>query len=236
MTDDTSTTMLALIGNLTDDPELQTSNAGNPWLRCPGLATRRDNKMTIGTSTRLSSDEEDEQLLTQLRSEMLKSGRNQAPWWLWGYWKGGEMWKGYEVPLDILRQLLPDAWSASEWPGRTLKMWVWLAMFKEAGFVSDCGSPAPVAPLVLYRGATPSCVRGFSWTKDIDVALRFARRNELFGFDEAAVYEVTVPPHAVLAHIMDRSEDEVVLNPHCLRGRAAPKLLSGGTTASRIAP
>lgn len=63
----------------------------------------------------------------------------------------------------------------------------------------------------------------FSWSPDEEVARWFANRLASYLFVEAAVYEVSVRPVAVLAlidHIrtVGGQEREVVVNPNRLRG------------------
>jgi hypothetical protein len=42
------------------------------------------------------------------------------------------------------------------------------------------------------------------------------------------VFEATIPPDAVLAMIVeDAGEDEVIVNPHRLRGSSTPRLVDG---------
>ena len=174
------------------------------------------------TSTPAVETEADPQL-SCFWSEVAREGRNAAPELLWTRWCSGEM------PRETFKGLVPLVWSVAEWPARSLGKRAWLAMFKDAGFVSDCGSPPPEEPVVVYRGAVRSNMRGFSWTTDFERAARFAGREELMGIGDGAVFEVSAPPHVVLAHIVGRSEAEMVLNPSCLRGRATPRAVARET-------
>ena len=132
-----------------------------------------------------------------------------------------------------LRWLILEAWSAAEWPVGSVGVNAWLLMFKAAGFVSDVDPSPPTAPLTVYRGAWSLGGRGMSWTRSLEKARWFANREALFtkvrmGVSCAGVWVATVPEHAVLATINSegsRREDEVIVNPNCLRGRATPQLL-----------
>jgi hypothetical protein len=178
----------------------------------------KGNIMNETTSTTTLTELTDaDPILDHFVTELMWAGRNDGPQLLWSWWQSGEM------PSHVFKTLVPHVWSLAEWPSRALLARDWLGMFKDAGFVSDCGSSAPTEPVVVYRGAVQSNIRGFSWTMDLERATWFARREELFGFGEGKVFRVTAPPHAVLGHFLDRCEDEIVLNPLCLKGGATPQ-------------
>jgi len=91
------------------------------------------------------------------------------------------------------------------------------------------GQPLPHdGPFTLYRGAAgrgeQRCVRGISWTGDLERAKWFASRWE--DLHDPAVYTVTLPKSTVLAYVDERKEDEYLLWPYGLprprrvRGRA----------------
>ncbi len=98
-------------------------------------------------------------------------------------------------------------------------------MFKIAGFVTDvCWTEAPTTSWRLYRGHDVGHMRGMAWTTSRAKARWFADR--FYEVRPATfVFEATIPPHAVLATIAGRNENEVVVNPYCLRGRATPAII-----------
>lgn len=161
-------------------------------------------------------------MATDWHTRMLSAGRSEAPGVLYEAWASG-------VSIDELRDLVVEAWVTPESPVRVLGERTWLGLFREVGYVwrsySDAPFPVdvsvpPAAPVVVWRGATvASKGRGMSWTLDQPRARWFAERLALYGFDDAAVYEATLPPRAVLAMFNDRAEQEVVVNPNMLRGR-----------------
>jgi hypothetical protein len=75
----------------------------------------------------------------------------------------------------------------------------------------------PAGLLTVWRGAPVSTGgRGMSWTLHRECAADFAR---VVLHVEPAVYRAVVPSRAVLAVFGDTREQEVVMNPHMLRGR-----------------
>jgi hypothetical protein len=75
-------------------------------------------------------------------------------------------------------------------------------------------------------------MRGMSWTTNLTKARWFADRLAILK-TPTFVFEVTVPSPAVLATIAGRQENEVVVNPFYLRGRATPRVLGQRPPASR---
>jgi len=149
-------------------------------------------------------------------------GRNEQPKRLYQAWRRGE------IDGVGLRVLILDVWSGAEWPAQ-LGHRAWIEMFTAAGLVTD-GCDAPKSPLTVYRGATLSRMRGFSWTLDFDRAQWFAARTRLFGMP-AAVYRLACPPTLVLGVIFGepsgRGEREIIVNPRRLRGRWTPHEVPG---------
>lgn len=159
--------------------------------------------------------------LSRFEADLLWVDRNFGPRKLWYWWYCGL------IPDDEFQRLLPHVWTCAEFPVASLGSRAWLEMFKDAGFVTDCGASRPGGLMTVYRGHDLAHVRGFSWTTDPQRARWFAdrfrdRRPPTF------VFESTIPPHAVLAIIDGRNESEVVLNPNCLRGSASPHVFLGG--------
>lgn len=155
-------------------------------------------------------------------SAFTDAGRNSNPDQLSGWWRAGEL------TVPVLRALIIEAWQLPEFPQLALGERRWLEMFRASGFVSDTGRDPPDAPMTLYRGAPlHTRGRGMSWTPDAEKARWFAARRPYFTARlPAGLFRATVPPHAVLALIEEgRGENEAVLNPRCLRGRATPELV-----------
>jgi hypothetical protein len=93
---------------------------------------------------------------------------------------------------------------------------LWLEVFERAGYVSDTGEKLE-GVLSAYRGvAGKRHRRGLSWTLSIDRARWFARRYGHW-FGNPLVYEATVDASDVLAYIVDRNEQQMVVNPDKLR-------------------
>ncbi len=76
------------------------------------------------------------------------------------------------------------------------------------------------------REAKRNSWRGLSRTDDPRQAAWFADRFRNCR-PATFVFKVTVDPHRVLAIIGGRNENEVVLNPYCLRGKATPSVVDG---------
>jgi uncharacterized protein len=94
---------------------------------------------------------------------------------------------------------------------------LWLELFERAGYVSDTDEKLE-GVLSVYRGvAGKRHRRGLSWTLSLDRARWFARRYGHW-FGNPLVYEATVDARDVLAFIVDRNEQQVVVHPDKLRG------------------
>ena len=122
-----------------------------------------------------------------------------------------------ELTTDELRIVLPHVWQAAEFPvgDDDYDEDYWIGLWREAGFVSTGGNAAPTASITVYRGASAEGVGyGLSWTRDSETARWFARRWTLTG-TAGGLFELQVPPIAVLALIDsddDRREHEVVVD------------------------
>ena len=73
----------------------------------------------------------------------------------------------------------------------------------------------------VQAGAVESRRRGMSWTTDPIVAEKFAERRPILVrgrivYRQRQLWQVTVPPKAVLARIDGRRESEVIVNPRML--------------------
>jgi len=135
-------------------------------------------------------------------------------------------WRLGFVTDEALRDVILETWKSS-WPMFALRQRDWLAMFSATGFVS-AATPQPTEPLTIYRGAELSTRgHGMSWSLLRGIAEQHAEMQmmSLSGF-VAGVFETTVAPSAVLAMIVeDAGEDEVIVNPHRLRGSSTPRLI-----------
>ena len=88
-----------------------------------------------------------------------------------------------------------------------------VALFQQAGYVSD-GIPQPNADLTVYRGELVSAHEsGISWTADLQAAKRYAQGYATVG--DTRVVQATAPPVTVLARFTQ--EAEVVIAPHVLK-------------------
>src|SRR4051794_15320862 len=87
-------------------------------------------------------------------------GRNNAPWIVY------HVATLSRVPLrrEVAAWVVPDAWSAAEFPQRRLSQANWREIFLISGYSND-GVPAerPAEPLVLYRGSAKAHRRRWSW-------------------------------------------------------------------------
>jgi uncharacterized protein len=155
--------------------------------------------------------------------------RNEAPKILYSSWRQGL------ITNEILRDVIRGVWTSSEFPLYYLDDRDWVAMFQATGFVSG-GTRQPTEPLTAYRGAILSTNGlGMAWTLALEVARQYAENLGLSGF-AAGVFEATVPPDAVLAivgemgrvdGIGEGGEAEIIVNPDCLCGESAPRLVDG---------
>jgi hypothetical protein len=137
------------------------------------------------------------------------------------------------VGPEELGVLIPEVWTGTDHPVGDVGQDEWVAMFREAGFLSvayHSGGAAsqPTGPTTIYRGATiRSGGLGMSWTRNRGSAGEFARRWGQF-HGPSVVYQATVPPDAILALFEMRAfESEVVVDPAILRGRVSVAVPAG---------
>lgn len=156
------------------------------------------------------------------------------------------LWRAGEITGDHLLETVADVWIHNQSPVSGLSMRRWVEMYRASGFVTRCvegvrvgDEPVaaayehvhfekqPTEPLSVYRGVGKrSHARGLSWTLHQECAEDFAARHLLPGDYEPTVFQATVPGRAVLAVFCDEREQEVVVNPNVLAGRASPLALS----------
>jgi hypothetical protein len=147
----------------------------------------------------------------------------------YGRWPGSHDWPAelfdlvYEGKLDNpadLAECVADAWSGAKIPFRALGYDTWIEFFRRAGYSDDGKLAAPLAePITVYRAAEPQFVHRLAWTGTLDVAKRFTEINTRYGKRPRHIYELTVTPDRVLAHITDRQEDEFIVDSRGLRAK-----------------
>ncbi|NNC10681.1 hypothetical protein HII28_02110 [Planctomonas sp. JC2975] len=119
------------------------------------------------------------------------------------------------MDLDELAKAVVDAWTMPDSPQTQLSHRDWLGYFNEVGYLDNATRrPFPTESITVWRGATPSRRRRWSWTTDRERAAWFANRLTYAGLD-ARVWTLTAPPSARLAHFHggdSRDEDEHVIN------------------------
>jgi hypothetical protein len=124
----------------------------------------------------------------------------------------------YGIPDDKLRDILREHWTRCDAPGDTTEYL--LALFQRAGYVSDTDDRL-TGELTIYRGTfgdDPS--RGLSWTLDESKARWFASRGARGvprDRSTQTVWRATVDAADLLGYFTGRDEDEVVVDPACLR-------------------
>jgi hypothetical protein len=102
------------------------------------------------------------------------------------------------------------AWSHCDNPQQVTDESEWLALFTQAGFVSEIGSAErPASPMKLYRGAPEDGRLRWSWSEDRSVAERFAG-------DGGLVWVATVEPERLLGRTTTREEAEYVVDTNGL--------------------
>lgn len=140
--------------------------------------------------------------------------RNDMPWAL------ETAWLRRQLDSETLRYGLEAAWTAAEFPSSWVRHRNWLAMFGQAGYLTDeSETPQPTDRLTIYRGTgvrTPP--RRMSWTLSLETARWFANRWDRLGKQPGIVYSATIYPDGVLACFCGgRNEQEVVVNPRKIR-------------------
>jgi hypothetical protein len=109
-------------------------------------------------------------------------------------------------------------WEGAEFPARALGFRQWVDWFREVGFIdtTDDTGRLPTSPVRAWRGSPWGQRRGMSWTVDRERATWFADRSaERFG-RPAHVFEVEIPPAAILVlnlGVEGRKEMEVIVDP-----------------------
>ncbi|MEU9044508.1 MULTISPECIES: hypothetical protein [unclassified Kitasatospora] len=128
-----------------------------------------------------------------------------------------DAWFGRAVTAAVLARYIGHAWSAAEFPDRSLPRESWRQMFRAAGYTRD-GVPAPLppGPVELWRGSVPVRRRDWSWTATRAVAQRYAD-GAVAGRPPGRLYRVVAPTGALLSHSTSCNEDEYVIDTRGLQ-------------------
>jgi hypothetical protein len=121
----------------------------------------------------------------------------------------GRLQRGRRLSL-----LLAIVWSETESPHQCKELA--LSLFEAAGFVTDSGRELP-PEVHVWRGVSGDHPLGISWTLSERIAHNCARRFARPG-EPKYVFEATAITKDVLAYLVDRNEQEVVINPARLHG------------------
>ena len=163
------------------------------------------------------------------------------------------LWRAGRIAPIGLGEAVAAVWIHNRSPVSGLSMSRWVEMYLAAGYIAQCvdvrrdgervkpryehihfdGQPSH--PLTLWRGTSIRAGgRGMSWTLHVGEAEEFARGLPMLDEAVPAVFQTTVPGRAVLAVFCDEREQEVVVNPHMLRGRATPQLVDHDALQARL--
>lgn len=135
-------------------------------------------------------------------------GRNNGPALLF------DLYYGRSLDLEAHPSVVADAWSASEYPERSMERCLWVKFFRSAGYTHDGQLVGPpTEPITVYRGCTPEGRKGMSWTSDLAIARRFAH-GQLRGRPLGHVYALDITPDKLLGYIHEtgRNESEYVID------------------------
>lgn len=181
---------------------------------------------------------DDERALSTL---MMREGRDAAADIL------ATAWAQELIGARALQSNIGWAWSGPEYPLQALGEDQWRELFQAAGYTYNGRRRARRKRSTrLYRGATPSGARGWSWTTNLETAKSFAF-GRMRGRPIGCVWTLMAPPEAVLAVISDQrdQEAEFVCDPRLLpqptawAGRPSPVHQTGshlGTGVSTEPP
>ena len=130
-------------------------------------------------------------------------------------WSGRPDKDGPTLRPEQFRELLVSAWINTESPHQFGALP--LRLFRKAaawGILTDADPLPPGASLRVYRGGTHRS--GISWTLDAGKAEWFARR---FRRDrvETKVWSADARREVILAYLVGRDEEEIVVSPRQLR-------------------
>jgi hypothetical protein len=133
-----------------------------------------------------------------------RAGRNDMPALLFLAWINDE------IDDEKVREELPHAYNAAEWPCRYIEPDIWVSALNRLGWVGD--QEKPTEPMKVYRAQVGTEVIGLSWTPLRDTAEWFHSRNEMFGF-EGRILEMEADPKHVLAAFEGREGIELLIDP-----------------------
>jgi hypothetical protein len=138
-----------------------------------------------------------------------------------------DWWTSDMLTIEQLRELLPPAWTDTEFPHQYAGMP--RELFRAAatqGILTDTGAPLDDV-LTVYRGCR-KIDDEISWTLDRDKAIWFAQRLANEG-DTQYVQRGEISHTKVWAHFEGRGESEIVLDPKRLYNRAVHQVRKDGT-------
>jgi hypothetical protein len=132
-------------------------------------------------------------------------------------------WINDEIDDEKVREELPHAYNAAEWPCRYIEPDTWVSVLNRLGWVGD--REKPTEPMRVYRAQVGTEVIGLSWTLSRETAEWFHRRNEMFGFDEISILEMEVDPEYVLAMFEGREGTELLIDPSAVEAHAGKEVV-----------
>lgn len=110
------------------------------------------------------------------------------------------------LDAGTLAAVLPVIWAWADDPAQQIDAWAWENWFEQVGYRDAHGGELPRPDSVrLYRGCSPDEADdgwGMSWTDDLGVAQRFARRNR------GQVFTAEVPGFMLLADLTADARNE----------------------------
>lgn len=87
--------------------------------------------------------------------------------------------------------------------------------------------------VTVYRGCSRARIHGLSWTTNPKVAQEFARGHRGITLPDPVVVKAKIRKSSIITAILDREEDEIILDPRhltCLRETNLPPAISSRVT------
>lgn len=104
--------------------------------------------------------------------------------------------------MEEKKDKLLDAWKSQSSSAKWGYEW-WVSLFKETGFITNCGANQPTEEIILYRGCKPKVKRGMPWTNDYKTAKYFAERKKTTNCS-TYIYTTKVKPESILGIIQGK--------------------------------
>jgi hypothetical protein len=80
-----------------------------------------------------------------------------------------------DLAQDCMQGVVANAWAQAERPTSILQPHLWVSLFHRNGFTHEGASADPPSqPVEVFRGAPHEGRLGMSWTREVDIATRFA--------------------------------------------------------------